>query len=819
MIIDDLYSTQSYYYMGDTVNQYRAQATASTFGTSPLLSVDSYFLGYINKSNLPYAYGMSVVYYDEEGNLIFKDITDDANFPCGYALVQQSLGEEQHFLYYKVNDTTTYAASPRTRMLNQNYPMYSGRSMYKESVAMNFGFTFVAYDGGGNIINPDNYAMTAYCNFETVGQALNFLRGNSSVYVDIMNYQSDTITVRIDADNMADGNAYLESESGGYFVRLLITSFDCTNGCSAYNGGSTPTAFRPQFMAKVTGEYKGDNYEVATCGSSHNPSISLNYLESLDPDEDNPFKYYRCRLEGEFADSQISDLYLRALIFNGNVCLARFRNSIDVSMIHDMAEISHAFYLAYRGDISTNNYTTGYVRGVTYATDVSPNDEFLAQWKTGDLSDETFKNSLREWQYVDSGFQSNDFTEEDVPEPEPEPGDDDDPGSDEPVETPLMTGDNQELQLDRTLTAPNDFITMYNITPPMLSIFGRTLWKSIIDYDPQDPTSVDIFKNFFAILNEEVTGTLDIGAILQFVVSLRQYPFAVSSLGITESVGNSIKIGTGKVPISLGVAANVQKLTSTIGLIDCGTVTIADYRDFKLYNDFRDYLNATVTAFLPYCGSVELNPIEVIHNTVHCYYAIDFYTGECTAYLTTTDDSHTVLSAIKNGTIGVLIPMTATNSGQVAARHTVDNAKDSGLIVSNLGNLFGAIANAAQGNIAGIGSSVMGLATNSIQQRQLQAERQGRSAVLAPSLSGGSGAAAFYQPACPSIVVRRGTYARDKINNYPSSCAYPSTISGTLRTFIGTGYTECYNVDCSGIHCTDEEKAEIKLILETGCYL
>lgn len=459
------------------------------------------------------------------------------------------------------------------------------------------------------------------------------------------------------------------------------------------------------------------------------------------------------------------------------------------------------------------DYTSGgieyYSTVALFNTDNSPKSERASY--DGDYPN--FQKQLRDWQKYGYNITDDEFNP-DQPTP---PGGDDDPGSDDPVDTPLMTGDDQDLQTDRTMTAANDFITLYNITPPMLSIFGRTLWKSIADYDPQDPTSADIFKNFFAILNEEVTGTLDIGAILQFVVSVRQYPFNVAGMGITTSAGDSIKIGTGIYPISLGSGANVQKLTSTIGLIDCGSVTIADYKDFKLYNDFRDYLNATVTAFLPYCGSVELNPIEVIHNTVHCYYAIDFYTGECTAYITTTDGNHTVLSAIKNGSIGVLVPITATNSGQISARHMSDNAKDAGLIVSNLGNLFGAVANAAQGNIAGFGSSILGIAQNSLTQKQMQAERQGRSAVLAPSLSGGSGAAAFYQPSCPSIVVRRGTYARQKINNYPQTCAYPSTTSGTLKSFHG--YTECYNVNVSGLNCTEEERAAVKSILESGCYL
>ena len=131
--------------------------------------------------------------------------------------------------------------------------------------------------------------------------------------------------------------------------------------------------------------------------------------------------------------------------------------------------------------------------------------------------------------------------------------------------------------------------------------------------------------------------------------------------------------------------------------------------------------------------------------------------------------------------------------------------------------MFGAIGNIATGNVMGAASNITGLAQIGASQKMLQAERQGRSAVMSPSLSGGSGAAAFFQPSCASVLVRRGTYARHKISNYPQSCGYPSTTSGILSSF--SGYTECYNVDVDGINCTEEERAAIKTILETGVYL
>lgn len=846
MIIASLYPTLTTFTQGSS-GEYTAELTSSwgsTYETETVNDVSAYWLGYISKDNLPEQYKRGIIYYDGAEKVIIKDIVDKSNFPCTYGSFESYGSVMQRYLLARETDgTKSVTANGYVRLFNQLYPEYIGLSYNansKYSSALHISMHYVLFDGGGNIVNSEYSNMNKLTstagiifNYNIYGRnavkaAYDFLFKNSEYVLNI-----DGHNFIITALDLASGTCYLTSDDN-YSVRLFLTGYEI----NMYAVISSSNTYEPMgFIVKTTQSHLGHVY-ADTCISNgadvndstqwwHRSGSTSGLAIDQHTSEDDPIFSYYWGFDEEIDVSEIQ----RVDSFNSSSTGYGYGYTDHVFLHRDnqsgygarciltpyfpISTVEKTFSLSIRVDVS-GTYTPSYSEYFTYATDVTSNNEFLAKLKTGDITNTVFKNGLREWQY--ENIQSDDFDEDDIPPYEPpSPGGDDDPGSDDPVDTPLMTGDDQDLQTDRTMTAANDFITLYNITPPMLSIFGRTLWKSIADYNPQDPTSADIFKNFFAILNEEVTGTLDIGAILQFVVSVRQYPFNVAGMGITVSAGDSIKIGTGVYPISLGSGANVQKLTSTIGLIDCGAVTIADYKDFKLYNDFRDYLNATVTAFLPYCGSVELNPIEVIHNTVHCYYAIDFYTGECTAYITTTDGKHTVLSAIKNGSIGVLVPITATNSGQISARHMSDNAKDAGLIVSNLGNLFGAVANAAQGNIAGFGSSIMGIAQNSIAQKQLQAERQGRSAVLAPSLSGGSGAAAFYQPSCPSIVVRRGTYARQKINNYPQTCAYPSTTSGTLKSFHG--YTECYNVNVSGLNCTEEERAAVKSILESGCYL
>lgn len=834
MIVSNLYATDSSVVHpaphSDIVDEF--SATVETLGED---KADSYYLGWIKKSTLPSNCLCSSLTVDgEEGSRTFTwdDITDEDNFPCGY--ISGYIAGANQF------NTTI---SSRLQYINQLYPEYSC-----EMDGIDTKWTLYLYDSTGeHLLAGDSKKVTI-----PIKTFAKLCMGYSGVSFTITFFDQSSWVTRsftLTSDNlghlMDDSDDYLEwideddgPQTAHCKLRVALTGFYVPIG-RRYANTLQYDPLNAQWFVKTTCTLNGEQYDHYAYSQSPDTIYPYNdgspytgsgygsypYIFEYPFNNINNYtnKVIQFGVHGEFTETQIQSFISSQNVYmvSNNIIGRKDYSSSTNARFYPLFKFTDVFKclcLQYRTDIDITNYPgdyiESYVPGRTYATDVTPEDEFLAKWKTGDINDPAFKESLRPWQY--ENFQENDFTEDDIPEPTPEPGGDD-PGSDEPVDTPLVTGDDQELQINRTLSTPNDFITMYNITPPMLSIFGRVLWKSLIDYDPNDPTTIEVFKNFFTFINESVTGSVDIGSLLQFVVSVRQYPFNVAGLGITASAGDSIKLGTGKFPIQLGSGANVQVLTSTIGLIDCGTVTIADYSDFKLYNDFRDYLNTTVSAFLPYCGTVELNPIEVIHNTVHCYYAIDFYTGECTAYLTCTDGNHEWICGIKNGTIGVLIPVTATNSGQISARHQSDNAKDSALLASTMGNLFSTIANVATGNIAGAVGNIVGIAQNDAQQRQMDAERQGRSAVMAPSLSGGSGAAAFYQPDCASIMVRRGTYARDKIGNYPSTCAYPATTSGELSSFHG--YTECYNVDVDKLNCNEEERAQVKMILETGVYL
>lgn len=433
------------------------------------------------------------------------------------------------------------------------------------------------------------------------------------------------------------------------------------------------------------------------------------------------------------------------------------------------------------------------------------NNEYRGNLIRGDKIDE----NVPEW--IITGDSTKSTYNPEIDRPIPEDGESD-PDYDKEVKPPLIEGDNIELQLNRTISAFTNFMTLYNITPTQLANFGSSLWTNFNDIK----NNPEFAENIYAI-SDSLTGTLDISQILYFITNVRLYPFSMLSIpDLTTSGNNKIYLGTGKVGLQVG-NNNVRILNSTVGILDCGSCRVTPLTP---YNDFRDYYNTNITCYLPYCGTVELNPVEVINNTLQCYYAIDFYTGECTALLTLSDGLHNYLIAVSNGTIGVTIPLSASNSAQLTSRHMYDRNNTARLVVSGISDVVNAGIGAYHsddkvGAFGSIANGVLGLANKVISGSDLKADKIGRSAVLAPSLSGGSGGASFILPDSVYLQIRRGTYS--KPNNYAKTVAYPLTKSGSLSTF--SGFTICKNVDISSLNCTSEEQNEIKALLESGIYV
>lgn len=367
---------------------------------------------------------------------------------------------------------------------------------------------------------------------------------------------------------------------------------------------------------------------------------------------------------------------------------------------------------------------------------------------------------------------------------------------------------------ERYFSGAYNFITQYAMTRQQLGQFGNLLWTSWADQQG----ITDMWKNFKMFISADPasdTGSIDIASIMDFILSLQVFPFDLSSLLHTDST--NVCIGTGQYPL----AVSGKKLLTINHILDCGTMAIP-----RPYNDFRDYENMSITAYLPYCGSVELNPGDVVGRSVRIEYSVDTLSGSCTAVLTAYDDDGYLYNVgMINGQISASIPMTATNSGQIRAQRISDVASLAGLAGNTfLGNISqGAqVASGADSNpIGAISSAVYGTVGRSLNAglsaQQMFANRFSRGAISCPTLAGGNGIAAFFQPACPYIQMRYGLY--QKPANYDHSVGEVSASSNPLSSYAGSGFTVCENVDISGFTCHEEERSAIKALLESGVYL
>lgn len=431
----------------------------------------------------------------------------------------------------------------------------------------------------------------------------------------------------------------------------------------------------------------------------------------------------------------------------------------------------------------------------------------------------------------------NGYEPQDPPDP-----DDDDPG-DEP-DVGDVDGEFPDTQLDANLFCPAIFLTQYVLTYSEVSQIGRILWSSW-----NNPSS-EIEKNFLFNLAQD-TGTFNITAALDFVVSLRVYPFDIRTLFTNIGTGSGVWMGTGHTNFCPNPQGeSIWHLTTFTHSLFAGKCKVYPSKPYK---DFRDMYNTSVSAFLPFCGTVDLNPVEVMYRELSCYYLIDFSNGGCTAIIKVNNDGKEYIVASKSGQIGVAIPITATNAGQVAAQQIRDATNAIGTIggfffntAHNLGNSLTGLLKAKQGeglisnrgninipsgntfeSTTAIGKDSFNTGLDLVNQA---VDMLSRSGIDSPMLSGGGGAEAVMFSKTPYVQVRRGRYA--KPDNYPHSVGHINGSSMQIKEFKGkfsgtppTGMPSnkglcCFTgIDSTGLQCHEEEKVEIIRLLESGVYL
>ena len=232
--------------------------------------------------------------------------------------------------------------------------------------------------------------------------------------------------------------------------------------------------------------------------------------------------------------------------------------------------------------------------------------------------------------------------------------------------------------------------------------------------------------------------------------------------------------------------------------------------------------------YLPYCGTVQLNPADVVGSTLHAQYAVDFATGGVTAYVdcTTWDGSQFVI-AVLTGSIGADIPLTASNAAQIAARIAGDALNFAGTvgeaISSDVGRSAQAIGSAATGDVVGaaigVANTYAGRIGGALDVAQTGLQIATAEGVKMPMLSGGRGFGSFGAPQTAYVQIRRGIYAEGQQPPQGFKEAYGEAYAKPVQVSSCTGFTVFANVDMSGLQCDAMEREQVKKMMQAGIYI
>lgn len=825
MIIDNLYEQQDTWSVGHTAGQFTDSCSIYGNQLTEPIDLSAYYLGWVDSEKLPCFIGESDISGYDDGVVHCVSTVAPGRYPAGYVSL---FGFRDHpWLVLLRDGIRQYTLqSQNFSLLNQLHPEYYAYNNVDDGKAKcRMYFLLAFYDSGQNFVATGNWQYVAN-DFQAF---FNFIHDESgNAYFDM---ETTYGTIRIKRSDFADkptpDDLYLSST--GYYIRVFLSSYVIGTGMLC-NNGSNFGSNGIQFFVDLENT-SGEKTTCLNTGVPDQPNWAFQILGYYDLGTE---RWYGGTVQFNVTDdidiSALIESSVNTYLHTDHLLAFRTQYLITVQSLCTFEDVRKALDVLFR--IVPGTYVESYVNNQSWATDVSAQDEFLFRIKTGNITDPAFKNSLREWQYTD--FQSSDFTEEDIPTPP-----DSDTPSEEPENVPDVSGDNIPNQEARSLGAPMKFITQYVLDANLLESLGNALWTSWLT------PNTDVWKNFLFSLAAD-TGTFDIGAAMDFIISLRAYPFNLLSGGVTLVYSDGIYMGTGHTNF---VPGSIPVFTSTIGAIYAGECTVTKENMEVYYDDFRDIYNCSVIVFLPFCGTVELNPTEVVGSTLKVWYFIDYQSGGCTAIVRRIWNGKEYNLAAKSGQIGFMLPITATNAGQLAATF----AKDAMGVAKTLSGFVFDVSNSLSDNLSSLGSANSGSASVGKDSKDIMANNTfdtslemgkssvntgislvnqalnvlSRSGIDMPYLSGGSGAESMMFPDKCYVQIRRGKYAKPL--NYPHSQAHLNGSSNTISYYAGKfgnypstnnkGLCKFTGVDTTGLTCHDDERAEIVALLESGVYI
>lgn len=246
------------------------------------------------------------------------------------------------------------------------------------------------------------------------------------------------------------------------------------------------------------------------------------------------------------------------------------------------------------------------------------------------------------------------------------------------------------------------------------------------------------------------------------------------------------------------------------------------------YYSFMDYAPyTTISLYIPFCGTVDLDPSIYMGHTVTVRLYIDYLTGSCTGVVLRDGLATDTIS----GSCGVTIPLTAlaTGSYQNAIKQAEISVKQAEIqrktawlgAIGATGTLIGGIAT---GNPLAIAGGVVGVvgAANAIESANLRKESAvytlDHTAPAVENVSTASPANAIGLDYDVHMLIKRPLYLGGYDSEiYSHTVGNACMLNSPLSSF--SGLTVCADADLSGITAPAEIKSAILSALQSGVYI
>lgn len=288
------------------------------------------------------------------------------------------------------------------------------------------------------------------------------------------------------------------------------------------------------------------------------------------------------------------------------------------------------------------------------------------------------------------------------------------------------------------------------------------------------------------------------------LISLMAYPFDVSSLFIPITMQDN--------PIIIGI--NTMQTTGkhigpqTTPLLNLGQQLIA--RHFNNFLDFAPYTK--IELYLPFIGFEPLDVDLVTGHTIKVRYAVDLYTGRCTAYVILNRDGYDTVIMTRDGQCGMPIQVAGGNGAEMARNLFRFAANTTSGAVSMVANAVGAGASDTGGSVAktvGGAAGFLGSTTvGAMEAMQYVVHKGGHQESL---LAG-------YAPLQAFLIFTRPKVAEP--TSYAHTYGRPCAKTLTLNTLTGFTQVDAVHVEGAGFeNATTPERDEIERLLKTGVLL